>query len=141
MSKGFARGFVRFGTAAAMALLLFVAGCGKRMGDVSGNVSYRGEPLPSGNVTFFDKSNQVVGTSAITAGKYRIRNLPAGTVTITVTSAPPPNKVKKGLPPPDKDAVSGDANVTIPSMYGNPEKSGLTYQVKPGPQKHPIELN
>lgn len=141
MTKGLAPNFVRFGTAATMVLLLFVAGCGKRTGDVTGTVSYRGEPLPSGNVTFFDKSNQVVGNSAITAGKYRIRNLPAGTVTITVTSAPPPNKVKKGMPPPDKDAAAADGNATIPSMYGSPEKSGLTYQVKPGPQKHPIELN
>ena len=141
MSKGLTPGFVRFGSAGAMALLLFVAGCGKHTGDVSGSVSYRGEPVPSGNVTFFDKSNQVVGTSAIAAGKYRIRQAPVGAVTITVTSAPPPTKVKKGQPPPDKDAAAAAENATIPSMYGSPEKSGLTYQVKPGPQKHNIVLD
>lgn len=141
MSEELAHGLGRFRLGATMVLLLFFAGCGKRTGEVSGTVSYQGQPVSSGSVTFFDKNNQVVGSSVITAGKYKVRQVPAGAVTITVISAPPPSKVKKGTAPPDKDAVSADEGVTIPPEYGKPDKSGLTYQVKPGPQKHAIELN
>lgn len=141
MSRGLTHSFVRFRMGAAMALLLIVTGCGKRTGEVSGTVSYQGQPVSSGSVTFFDKNNQVVGSSVITAGKYKVQQVPVGAVTITVISAPPPSKVKKGTAPPDKDAVSADEGVAIPPEYGKPDKSGLTYQVKPGPQKHAIELN
>ncbi len=145
MSKRLAPGLRRFGTGAALVLLLAAAGCGKQKAEVSGTVSYRGQPLPGGNVTFFDKDKQVIGSSAITGGKYKIRQLPVGQVIITVTSAPPASKVSvkkgKGGAPASLDAPSPDDVVTIPPDYGSPEKSGLTYQVKPGPQKHNIDLD
>lgn len=140
MNKRLAYGAIRVGVCMAMSALLFAAGCSKQMGEVSGTVNYRGEPLPGGNVTFFGKDNKILGTAAITNGKFKKLKLPPGAATITVTSAPPPSKSKTdaveapGKAPPTKI-------VEIPTKYGNPEKSGLSIKVKVGPQKHPIELD
>ncbi|HTU93436.1 MAG TPA: hypothetical protein VMF69_25375 [Gemmataceae bacterium] len=136
MNERAVHGVGRLGAGMAMSLLLVVVGCGKRMGDVSGTVSYQGTPLPNGDVAFFDKNNLLVGSSPIVNGKYRIRRVPSGTVTITVTVLPPPKSAAGG-----KSTSASSEFIALPPMYGDPAKSGLTFPVKPGSQKHPIELN
>lgn len=126
----------------ALALCLpIVVGCGKRSAQVSGTVKYQGKELPSGNVTFFDDKNQVVGSASITDGKYKIPQVPPGPVKITVTTPPPVNQMANRAPAPPKDMPPPPASIAIPQKYGNPEQSGLTYDVKPGSQDHPIDLN
>jgi hypothetical protein len=120
---------------------LVVAGCGKRMGEVSGTVKYRGQVLPSGNVTFFGADKQIVGSSSITDGKYKVPQVPPGEVKITVTTPPAANQMANRAPAPPKDMPPPIASIGIPQQYGNPEQSGLNYNVKPGSQEHPIDLN
>lgn len=136
-------------------LALIFAGCGQRMGEVSGSVSYKGKALPSGQVMFFGADKQLIASSSIVEGKYKILKVPPGPVKIGVTTPPPPPpgnreakqnapnrqadqnappQGRKGMPPPLE-------SIAIPPKYGNPEQSGLTYEVKPGSQEHPIELN
>jgi hypothetical protein len=40
-----------------------------------------------------------------------------------------------------KDTPAPLESIPIPAKYGNPKQSGLTYDAKPGPQDHPIDLN
>jgi hypothetical protein len=119
---------------------LVVAGCGKRMGEVTGTVTYQGKALPSGQVTFFGADKQVIGGSSITEGKYKVPQVPPGPVKITVTTTPPPSPMVKNAPRPEGMPPPLDS-IAIPPKYGNPEQSGLTYEVKPGSQEHPIDLN
>lgn len=139
MTTRSAHGRVRFGALITSVALLIVAGCGKRTGEVYGTVTYQGESLPGGSVTFFGKDNQIIGSATIADGKYRIKQLPTGEAKITVTSAPPRSKSKAdaieapGQPPPK--------TVEIPPKYGNPDSSGQTIKVKAGPQKHTINLD
>ncbi|MGH7221696.1 MAG: carboxypeptidase-like regulatory domain-containing protein [Gemmataceae bacterium] len=117
-------------------------GCGKskKGAKVSGTVKYQGQPLPSGSVTFFDAKKQIVGTATIKDGSYSMVDVPTGNVMISVTTPPsfkpdpkhPAPQGMKGSPPPQ--------SVPIPLQYGNPEKSGLSYEVKSGKQDHPIDL-
>jgi hypothetical protein len=122
---------------------LIVAGCGQRMGEVTGTVTYNGKALPSGQVTFFGADKQVVGGSSIIEGKYKVLKVPPGTVKITVRTPPPPppasQTAKQDAPPPEKRPPL--ESIAIPPKYGNPDQSGLTYEVKPGSQEHPIDLN
>lgn len=125
---------------------LIVAGCGQRMGDITGTVSYKGKALPSGQVTFFGADKQVVGGSSIVEGKYKVLKVPPGAVKITVRTPPPPppagqtpkqnapQQREEGMPPPLE-------SIAIPPKYSSPDQSGLTYEVKPGSQTHPIDLN
>lgn len=121
---------------------LIVAGCGKRMGEVAGTVSYQGKALPSGQVTFFSADKQVVGGASITEGKYKVPQVPPGSVKITVTTPPPINQMANRNAPPRPEGMPPPLeSIAIPPKYGNPDQSGLTYEVKPGSQEHPIDLN
>jgi hypothetical protein len=130
---------------------LLGTGCGGAKSEVSGTVTYQGKPLPLGTVTFIGADNQAVGSSAITGGKYAMAKLPAGPVKIIVTVPPysefPGRRGKHVSPekqaPKDEEPPSPPKRVprvVIPEKYGNPDESGLTYTVQPGPQEHNIEL-
>lgn len=132
----------RFGVGLALTVLVVAGcGCGGRKGEVSGTVSYRGQPLPVGTVTFFGKDNQNVGSSAISEGKYKVSQVPPGSVKITVATPPPPGRTAGNAPPPPKDMPAPIASIAIPPKYSSPDQSGLTYEVKSGSQAHPIDLN
>jgi hypothetical protein len=115
-------------------------GCGGRKATVSGSVSYRGKPLPSGSVTFFDANHQITGTATIADGKYSMSAVPAGPVKIAV-STPPVVVTDRRHPPKDVPGTQSSPVVPIPAHYSNPEQSGLSYEVKSGTQEHPIDLN
>jgi hypothetical protein len=134
------------------------AGCGTK-GEVSGTVTYQGKPLPVGNVTFVDaSSNQALGSSTIDNGKYAISKVPAGPVKILVTTPPPqtaagsrpPSFMQKMIEkkaksqgmaaPSDESGGPPTPQVTVPTKYGDPNQSGLTYTVQSGAQQHDIDL-
>jgi hypothetical protein len=134
---------------------LAVAGCSGGTGEVSGQVKFKGEPLPSGRVTFACQTGtKDVLSSEIQKGKYTISGIPVGTVKIMVetfqpppTNTPPPTKIPGGIPPNIKGMpepgtpppVSG-RYVAIPQRYGNLSQSGLSYTVASGQQEHDILL-
>ena len=60
-------GRLRLRTCPCPAGLLLCLGCGGSKGEVSGKVTYRGKPLPSGAVTFFGPGDQMVGSASIFA--------------------------------------------------------------------------
>ncbi len=140
----------------ALAALL-LAGCGRGKGDVSGEVTYKGEPLPFGRITFVSEVGRHDTVSAfIIRGKYTIEGCPAGPVKISIESLKPPTK--KELEEAKKSPTLGEGDrlspellkeitadpplkyVKIPSKYANPETSGETYTVEKGSQTYNITL-
>jgi hypothetical protein len=68
--------------------LLAVTGCGKKTGEVSGTVTFKGKPLPMGKIVFSDGKRS--GSGDIFEGKYTVEKAPAGDnikVTINTQSA------------------------------------------------------
>jgi hypothetical protein len=131
------------------------AGCGTKTGNVSGTVTYKGERLPTGSVTFVDAGKQPVGTSAIQDGKYSIGRVPVGPVTILVSTPPLPNARNVPPPPPPRNKMPPKGQgtpefslekqklpppIVVSGKYANPEESDLTYTVQPGDQVHNIPL-
>ena len=143
------------------AALLFL-GCGGGKGDITGEITYKGEPLSVGRITFLSQiGKQEVKSANIIRGKYTIKGFPAGPVKISVESFEPPPaealtnaKMAKVVPaggmkdfmkapPPDLVEMANGPPLKfmpIPLLYANPEVSGLTYEVKRGTQTFNIPL-
>jgi hypothetical protein len=109
----------RFGRVVAGGLclcgILLAAGCGGGKGVVSGKVFYQGQPVRGGNVSFVSEGGGAMSSPIEEDGSYTIRNVPPGTVTITVETdsfrqggpggGPPPELLKNMKKPmPEKDA-------------------------------------
>src|SRR5207237_2828294 len=141
--------------------LLLVAGCGGGVGEITGQVTYNGEPIPVGRITFLSETgNQEVITAYIIRGKYAVPRCPTGPAKITVESLQPPSpEVLKGtkeslalpgmggknpaggmkapeIPAEMKQLADGPPlkHLQIPRDYANPETSHLTYDVRRGAQ-------
>jgi hypothetical protein len=129
--------------------VLLTLGCGEQKASVSGKVSYGTTPIPAGIVTFVH-SNGTAKTATIKEdSSYKIEGISPGKVTVCVdTSSAKPAPIPPGPgapPPPDSEYKPpyGQAQgkwVPIPAIYINPKSSTLTYEVKPGDQKHDIKI-
>jgi hypothetical protein len=127
-------------------VVLAVIGCGgnKNEGQVSGTVTYQGNPLPIGSVSFLDSNNQWLASAPIAKGWYVMPvKVPVGPVKITVTT-PGSSSGESGRPRPivarKKKVGEPLSVVSIPAKYGSADQSGLTYTVQPGSQTHDIDL-
>lgn len=110
-------------------------GCGSGGGaSVSGTVTYQGQPLPVGTVSFTGKEG---GASAvITNGAYSVTNLPEGEMKVTVSTPMP-----SASPPPGvKAIVPAVQPIAVPQKYRSPDHSGLSYAVESGSHEHDITL-
>jgi hypothetical protein len=137
--------------ALALAVALAVAGCGGAggKGTVSGKVTYKGAPLKAGRVAFATSTKQNVVAEIGEDGSYTAPDVATGPAKISVqtsylkqASKVPHYKVPEGAPP---GLGGGDPSLAkrytaIPDNYEDPEKSGLTYDVKRGSQTHDIDL-
>lgn len=149
-------------------LLLFplpalTLGC-SREGTVSGTVSYKGELMKAGTVTFFPEKGSGPYQSVIgNDGTYSVSKLPPGPAKIAVsvpTGGIPAGvfrgrgaqkiekALKKGEGEGDK-AAGGDkageakskSGLAIPDKYANPDQSGQSLDVTGGKQKFDIKLD
>jgi hypothetical protein len=152
----------RFVVWLAPAATVLLLGCGGGKGDITGEVTYKGEPISVGRITFLSQvGNNEVKSAHIIRGKYTITGFPAGSVRISIESFEPPEKdilentkkvdisaagrmkeFMKGPPPELIEMASGPPLkfVPIPLSYANPESSNLTYEVKRGAQTFDIPL-
>src|SRR5262245_54815985 len=131
-------------------LALATSGCAPRGPSVSGTVTFKGEPLPSGTVLFHAADGRIEHGLITGNGKYTVANAPPGPVRITVRSHPPapvglPSRggplpsAPAGMVPPAKEQRDGKF-VAIPPRYLDPAQSTLTYNVRAGKQTYDIEL-
>jgi hypothetical protein len=123
---------------------LCVSGCGSGA-KVSGTVKYQGKPITSGFIVFMDAQGKVSQPASIQPdGSYTATDVPLGSVKVTIDNPPPPGYGQK-LPPSDnpeeKAAQAAAATyVPIPIKYKDPQKSGKTFEVKPGRNTCDLEL-
>ncbi len=147
---------------APLLLLPVLAGCGQPTGHVSGKVTYNGQPLPGGRLTFrpADPTKNSVPAVIDADGHYEV-TLPAGEVTVAVDNrelqpAERGSGPRPGLPPgvqlppggikaaaENPAAQSGKLAgkyVPISDKFYEAETSGLKYSIKSGSQTQDIEL-
>jgi hypothetical protein len=137
--------------ALALAVSLIVAGCGGGgKGTVTGKVTYKGQALKGGRVSFAASNKQTVLADIKEDGTYTAPDVATGPAKVSVQTSYMKQlsrtsrsyKVPEGAPPGlgGRDPDLAKRYVQIPDNYEDPEKSGLTYDVKRGSQDHNIEL-
>jgi hypothetical protein len=100
-------------------------------GTVSGKVTYKGQPLPFGLVTFHPEKGKKVFSGKLHAdGTYEVKDVPVGKARVTIEVKAEKGKAKGPAP-----------RVAIPAKYANSKTSGLTVEVKKGKQTHDVNLN
>ncbi len=143
-----------------LAVAIGAAGCGRSVGTVTGKVTYKGQPLKGGVVSFTpaDGKGPPVPATIAEDGSYTAEKVPTGEMHVTVDNSnlkPPPDVLKGGgppkyQPPPEAPAgvdykppdVSGNAAryTPIPEKYASPDETPLKVTVKTGTQTFPIDL-
>ncbi len=150
---------VRAGGWVLLCGLVTAAGCGSPKGTVSGKVTFKGQPLPGGTISFVPEKGGAVTADIQEDGSFTAPNVPTGPAKITVETmsvrpqaesgvkpmTPPPDAIPPGidpknLPPAMRAKTQEKKFVPIPEGYGDPEKSELTYTVKSGKQVHNVDL-
>ena len=143
-------------------LALSAVGCGGRGGlaEVSGTVTFHGQKLNTGTVTFQSAEKPYATSGQIQPdGTYKIADAPVGPVKIGVktlnfaamnarpgmkaagANVPQETKPPEGMAPPGGAAMPAPSKaIVIPDRWANPEDSGLTYTVTAGSQVHDITL-
>jgi hypothetical protein len=128
--------------AALLGLTLLAAGCTPGFGDISGKVTYKGKPVAGATIMFYDVANNSVPAIVDADGNYKVEKVAAGTAKIAILVPIPivfasPTGKGGGTFSTDKPALTPPK---IPAKYSNPEQSGLTYEVKKGPQTKDFAL-
>lgn len=120
----------------AGAIALVSSGCGSGDGpiDITGKVTYKGEPVTEGSVQFIeDATGRGAQVDLEPGGTYKA-SLPKGEYKVVVT---PPYIVDEssGIPNPYYKKVKN-----IPEKYHSTETSGLTASVNPDKTTHDFDL-
>jgi len=138
-------------------LLLAAAVCGctgsvkpPPSAEVSGQVLFKGKPLPGGEIAFVAIKGGFASNGPIDEnGNYKV-TVPVGAVKITVDNrmlqkargAPKAGGPMLGKKPDAEQPKEMKGHyVDLPSKYANADKTDLTYTVVDGPQTHEITLN
>ncbi|HEV3444125.1 MAG TPA: hypothetical protein VG099_05740 [Gemmataceae bacterium] len=138
----------RFAQALPLLLLLPVFGCTNShpgVGQVSGTVKFKGQPLTSGAITwsiiFVTEDGQTTGDVVGKDGKYTVNEVATGRAKIAIVGLPrvPPGLVGPKEKPPTLDNASRGLLESL-KKFENPDTSGLTFPVAKGKQPHDIEL-
>jgi len=141
----------RWAVVFTLALLPWASGCGSGgTGTVTGKVTYQGNVVKGGTVTFIGKTQNSVAQIG-EDGKYTAEKVPVGEVKIAVETKSlasraalagrgslPKEIAGKGTQLSPEDAQR--RYVPIPTNYASADTSGLTYTVKAGSQEHDLPL-
>jgi hypothetical protein len=122
-----------------------VLGCGKKVGTVSGTVTYLNKPVTSGEVVFLSEDAKTGAHAHVQPdGSYKATDVPIGTMKVGLVNPPlrvPEHDPKVADSPEIKEAVKRAAlYVPTPPGYRDPNQSGLTTEVKPGDNTYNLEL-
>jgi hypothetical protein len=123
-----------------LTLVGLATGCSTHEAQVSGTVSYKGQPLDHGTVRFEPTGGGAPAYSDVaTDGSYELRTgretgLKPGEYRATVVALEENLDWAGPGPPPPGKAIT-------PLWYQNLDTSGLQYTVEPGSNEFDIELN
>ena len=134
----------------AAGVAVLVLGCGRSRLDtipVSGKVTYKGNPLPWGNVTFMPKNRKECRPALAdikSNGSYQVATLEhdvglmAGDYMVSVYAP----KTPLFVPSDAQKAAAALVTLPTPQRYASPETSGLTVTISPddGPRTFDIDL-
>jgi hypothetical protein len=132
---------------------LSATGCGGT-GTVSGKVTYKGKPVPSGTITFQGSDGNPVSAQLDKEGNYTARNVKTGDAKVTITAIDESKMLEfaealkkqrrgEGPKPGDKPVIpqmpKGALNL-VPAQYGQFDTSGLTATIKSGSNTQNFDL-
>jgi hypothetical protein len=135
-------------------VLVLACGCGGRAAKLSGHVTYKGQPVGGGSVSFYPKTGG--GYSAIIApdGTYTTTDLPPGEMAVAIETESAKGKEiteqtgggghkapMSPRPGAGEGAPRGGQYVKIPDKYKNQETSGLSVTLTSGPQTKDFPLD
>src|SRR5260370_33718202 len=138
----------RLARAFPLLLILAVLGCTNShpgVGQVSGTVKFKGQPLTSGAITwsviFVTEDGQTTGDVGGEDGKYTVSEVATGRAKVAVVGLPrvPPGLFDPKEKPPTLDNASRCLLESL-KKFQNPDTSDLTCPVAKGEQTHDIEL-
>jgi len=132
--------------ALSVAMVVGFAGCNtQRTAPVSGNVTYEGNPVPEGTITFFPREGGRPATGTIHAdGTYVLSSMvpgdgvPPGEYAVAIEarrvhdSAPMPTSLQEEIEGVGQGAPPPKIEWLVPINYSSAETSGLTATVEPG---------
>jgi len=116
-----------------------VVGCsgGGGSGEVSGAVTYGGEPIEGGSITFIPADgNKPTAGAPITNGTYAAKNVPVGKAKVSISGVKSLGK-KRMYDDPAAPLVQESAEM-LPAKYHR--ETELTYDVAPGVQTKDFHL-
>ena len=128
---------------ALLVLLVLWVGVGCNSGDklaryqISGKVTYQGQPVETGEITFADPKAGQVNSSQLGSGGSYSTELPAGDYRVSVAPPLVEGKASADSPP---DMVPDPSVKNIPKKYWVQETSGLTAQVAKDKREFNFEL-
>jgi hypothetical protein len=136
------------GFTSVLLLVLLVPACNKiankPKAKVSGKVTYKGVPLPSGTVTFFGADNEFASAPIGSDGSYSASAVPLGNVSVVVATPPPGISPEVAAKNPQLKLKgfkgSTEKTVAIPAKYSKPGGSGIGFNVSEGSQTYDIDL-
>ncbi len=124
----------RVGVLAGLMAALAAVGCGGGAGQVSGTVSYRGQPLSDGTVLILASDGRPRDGRIGPDGRFTIADVPAGEAKVAVTSFAPVEMPagRGGLPQAGfrRTDVPMERTSLLPPRYGDLAASGLTVRVE-----------
>ncbi len=123
-----------------VALSLFVLGCGggeQARYKVAGKVTFQGQPVEQGEITFENPTAGQVNSSPLSAGGSYSLELPPGDFKVSVA---PPLIEMKGTADSPPDMVRNPAVKNIPKKFWVQETSGLTAKVDKSARTFDFEL-
>lgn len=128
---------------------LVLTGCGGRVTDVSGSVSYQGKPIVFGSVVIVGADGMPRSGTIQPDGSFTVSGVAIGPAKVAVSSPRPPGLAKPPAPkrggrdegmderrPADAgmpvDPAIAKGWFPLPDDFGNPETSGIAIDIAPG---------
>jgi len=116
-----------------------LVGCGPSRGDLKGKVTYNGQVVKSGSVLVTGGNGEPKQGAIDREGNYSVDGIVIGQIKIGVSSPEPKGSAmrKKG-----DEAVKVDKTgwFSIPDKFADPQKSGLAFEIKSGPNTKDIDI-
>ena len=124
---------------------VFIAGCspsGPAVGEVSGKVTFKGQPVKEGTVTFLNPNEGGAGESPIDAnGNYTIPQLVVGEVGEHIVIVTPLMEMKDTDPGKSPPAPVEKSAPNIPVKYRQQGLTPLKTRIKEGKNEFQIEMH